>query len=432
MTTLAESTIAKCSERSIRRPCSGCGRTDLWWGHANEGTGHGYCRKHSIKVDFVLIEADGTRHACKSERPIIDQPGPDETHTEPTSEPTPWRDMTPVPTSPVPSNGSGPVDVNSVADAFTRLLANAVSPEQVAAVVDSKMGAFRDDMLETVGSVISDAKQALLVPVKVEVTRNDMTVKTIDSAHRALPDVIKATTALRPFGMSVLLVGPMGTGKSTLASQVAEALDLEFRMMAVGPQTSKSDVMGYMTADGTYVPSLFRLAYEHGGVWLFDELDAAHPGVMTIINAALSNGHAAFPDGMVKRHPDCLILAAANTYGRGPDRMYVGRQALDAATLNRFVTIEMAVDEPLETSLAYATGVESMVADRVLRYVRALRKSAQDQKVAVGFSPRNSVAACALLKAGFSTAMVLDSAIRQGISDQDWSKVSRDVTPLTI
>jgi cobaltochelatase CobS len=219
----------------------------------------------------------------------------------------------------------------------------------------------------------------------------------------------------------------MGTGKSTIAAQAAEALDLAFYFMPVGPQTSKSDILGYMTADGTYVPSLFRKAYEDGAVFLFDELDAAHPGVLTTINAALSNGHMAFPDGMVARHADTLILAAANTYGRGPDRQYVGRQAIDAATLDRFTVIEIDVDKTLEDALCYASGLDSVKVEKVLAYVRALRANAERQKMAVGFSPRASVGMCKLLHAGWNAKDAIESRVRRGLSDQDWSKVTTNV-----
>jgi len=384
------------------------------------------------------MESDGKRHACKSDD--RHQPEPDETsvseircsecgeleangHYSFCS-----RSQTPKPVSPTPSKP----DVNNVAASLVELLASSVKPEDIAAMVDARldnrldMATFKSDMVDTVSSIISEAKRELMKPTELRVTRTDETVVTIEKAHNMLPKLIKAVSA----GLQVLMVGPMGTGKSTLAANVAEALGRDFAMMSVGPQTSEAKILGYITADGNYVPSLFRKIYEHGGIWLFDELDAAHPGVMTIINAALSNGHAAFPDGMVTRHPDTVIIAAANTYGRGPDRMYVGRQALDAATLDRFAVMEIGVDEPLEASLAYATGLDISAADRVIRYVRALRKSAENQKMALGFSPRATVAACTLLAQGFSTDEAIAMSIRKGISDQDWSKVSSSVNPL--
>ena len=51
---------------------------------------------------------------------------------------------------------------------------------------------------------------------------------------------------------------------------------------------------------------------------------------------------------MVKRHPKFICIGAGNTYGTGPDRVYVGRQELDGASLDRFDFLEWAYDETLE------------------------------------------------------------------------------------
>ena len=75
-------------------------------------------------------------------------------------------------------------------------------------------------------------------------------------------------------GLNVLLVGPAGTGKTTAARKAAEALGLGFSCLSVGPQTSKSDLLGFVDAGGTYRESLFVQAYRDGGVFLLDEIDA--------------------------------------------------------------------------------------------------------------------------------------------------------------
>jgi hypothetical protein len=46
------------------------------------------------------------------------------------------------------------------------------------------------------------------------------------------------------------------------------------------------------------------------------------------------------------------VCAAANTYGTGADALYVGRNQLDAATLDRFYVVEMDYDRKLEAKLA--------------------------------------------------------------------------------
>jgi cobaltochelatase CobS len=418
--------VVKCGERTIRKPCRHCGRTEnLWWGHDTSRSGTKWCNKCGQSRNFVLIEPDGSIHDCQGN-------GGNNDH-EPGAENVPA-----VVTPSAPVNGAassfGGVNVASnaadVAEELSKAigatlgkLTASIDEPAVRRLIAEQHEQFRADMIETVGAVVSEKFAKSSMPTIVHVKRDGREAKELKGTHRRMPQVISALAE----GEHVMLVGPMGTGKSTIAAQAAEALDLAFYFMPVGPQTSKSDILGYMTADGTYVPSLFRKAYEDGAVFLFDELDAAHPGVLTTINAALSNGHMAFPDGMVARHADTLILAAANTYGRGPDRQYVGRQAIDAATLDRFTVIEIDVDKTLEDALCYASGLDSVKVEKVLAYVRALRANAERQKMAVGFSPRASVGMCKLLHAGWNAKDAIESRVRRGLSDQDWSKVTTNV-----
>ena len=139
-------------------------------------------------------------------------------------------------------------------------------------------------------------------------------------------------------------------------------------------------ITGYMDATGDYVRTAFRNAFEHGGVFLFDEVDNGNANALGVVNSALANGSMAFPDGMVKRHPDFLCVASANTYGRGADRQYVGRQALDAAFMDRFEVIHVDYDEALEEALCLATGLDSQRVKAVLGYVRCLRATALRQQ----------------------------------------------------
>ena len=183
---------------------------------------------------------------------------------------------------------------------------------------------------------------------KLEVTAGEKFNVVAGLRHKTLGTLIKVSA----LGLPVLLVGMAGTGKTHAAEQVAEALGLKHYTMSVGAQTSKSDIIGFMNANGGYVKTHFRTAFEEGGVFLMDEMDAGNANVLIQVNAALSNGSCAFPDAMVKKHKDFVFLASANTYGTGMNRQYVGRNQLDAATLDRFTIIEWDIDDKLEQQLA--------------------------------------------------------------------------------
>ena len=219
----------------------------------------------------------------------------------------------------------------------------------------------------------------------------------------------------------ILVTGPAGTGKSHAAEQAANAMCLSFHSQSVGAQTSKSDLLGFMHAGGEYIRTSFRDAYEHGGVFLMDEIDAGNPNVLIVINSALSNDFCSFPDGMVRRHPDFRFIATANTYGRGADRNYVGRNQLDAATLDRFITIDWEIDESLETQLisSYTHG------SRWFKVVKGLRKVVEDHSYRLIISPRATLKGASMLELGISFDQVVKMCITSAANPTE-AEVLRD------
>ena len=99
------------------------------------------------------------------------------------------------------------------------------------------------------------------------------------------------------------------------------------------------------------MPTIFRQAYEHGGIFSFEEIDAGNPNVLTVINNAMSQDTYAFPDKIVNKHPKFILAASGNTYGTGATLKYIGRNPLDAATLDRFVMVYTDYDKDLENRL---------------------------------------------------------------------------------
>ncbi|RZQ59721.1 AAA family ATPase [Amycolatopsis suaedae] len=255
---------------------------------------------------------------------------------------------------------------------------------------------------------------ANFVPPTVTVTLPAGTAVTVaGEAHQVLPDVLLALSAR----CHVLLVGPAGTGKSMMAKQIADTLGIPFQALSLGPTTPMSKVFGYFDAHGNYHDTPFRRAFEHGGVMLLDELDNGHPGLLAELNQALALGTCAFADRMVTAHEDFRLIATANTYGTGGDRQYVGRQALDAATLDRFLVIDVPIDERLELRLAvlHAPDKEKQVRQLVKR-VRELRALAADKQLPVAFSPRTCIDGAKLLAAGATMQQVLAWRVTRGLS----------------
>lgn len=165
--------------------------------------------------------------------------------------------------------------------------------------------------------------------------------------HKCLEPLIEILQNER----QAFLVGPAGSGKTTLASQSAEALNVGFAHISCTAGMSEAHLLGRMIADGNYIGSEFVKLYEEGGVFLFDEVDAADPNTLLIINSALANGYLSLPNRKdapkAIRHKDFFAVCAANTYGNGSNQ-YAGRSILDAAFLDRFCMGKLDVDYDTE------------------------------------------------------------------------------------
>jgi len=147
-------------------------------------------------------------------------------------------------------------------------------------------------------------------------------------------------------------------------------------------------------------------------------MDAGNANVLTAINQALANEYCAFPDGMVEKHKDFIIIASANTYGTGANREYVGRNQLDAATLNRFVVIDWDYDED----------IEGKICDNKdwLRFVRHCRGKAVEHKIRTVISPRDSIHGARDLKQGIPPKKVAKMVIYKGLNELEVSKLKEN------
>lgn len=402
--------LTKTSSRTVRSGCKHCGSMSLYWA------------KDSETQKFVLVEADShtrgsakgcsipyaTVHKCRSEyaptpgEPVDILPDDEFKPDVPdVSDPAPVS----VPSTPNQPNGSG--DVESALGTLMEAL---------------KGQSVNED---AVRSIVADELAKTDRPTRTVVIK-DETIREVEGlTHRILADVI----ALASTGKPVLMVGPAGTGKSTIARQVADAFGFtqdQYGEISCDPQMSSSALFGYMDANGNYVRTVFRDRWEHGGMFHFDEFDNSHPSILAKINAALalSAGQTlAFPDGMIVRHTEFRAIASANTFGNGPDRIYVGRQQLDKATLDRFLVIEVDYDEALEQNACHATGVDPEKMHRILGLVRSLRKDAAKHKLPVIFGQRSSVYACVLAANDVRAELVMSAAIRRDVSDNDWNRL---------
>ena len=188
----------------------------------------------------------------------------------------------------------------------------------------------------------------------------------------------------------VLLVGPTGCGKTTVAKGVADALNAYFASASCTEGMSENQLTGWLLPVGdsgkfVYVSAQFVKCYEDGGVFLLDEVDASDPNVLVVLHTAIANDFMFIPQRvdspMVKKHKDFILIAAANTYGNGADMQFVGRNQLDEATLDRFRcgTVTMDYDPEVEKRL---------INPDVLKWGRDMRKKLQRANMKKSLSTR--------------------------------------------
>ncbi len=180
-------------------------------------------------------------------------------------------------------------------------------------------------------------------------------------------------------GIPCLLTGEKGSGKTTVATQIADGLRVPFFSVSMTRQTTLSHLLGFMSVNGTYVPSQLRGVAEDGGLFLLDEIDAGDANVLLCLNT-IENGFISFPDGIVKLHKDFRLMATANP--QDEHEHYVGRSKLDAATLDRFDIIDLEHDPLLE---------QSLVDTDVFQHIDALRSVLKAQNSSRTISMRDAI-----------------------------------------
>jgi cobaltochelatase CobS len=241
----------------------------------------------------------------------------------------------------------------------------------------------------------------------VEIKQHGKEISSAENVHYLFKTVIQCIAAKTP----VALVGPAGSFKTSTVQKAAEVLQTPFYSKSVSVQTGTHEFFGYMDATGNYIPTLFREAYENGGVFLLDEFDAGNPNVLAALNQATANGHCPFPDKMVEKHEDFVIFMAGNTYGTGATMEYVGRNKIDAATLDRFVFMQFPYDEKLEMAIAKDSDW--------CKRVQAYRHKAEEKKVKCIISPRATFYGERLLAAGIDWRQVEEMIIFKGLNQQE-------------
>ncbi len=195
------------------------------------------------------------------------------------------------------------------------------------------------------------------------------------------------------FPLPVLLEGPVGSGKTTIFLELAKELGLRYFANVLSDQTSASEFKGYKNVmNGEYVSNEFRDAFEFGGLYVLEEINAATSNMPIIFNT-IENGFFTFADKVVYAHKDFRLGATMNSITNAKD--FGGRRPLDKSVKNRFhimmiegdltsrfdvrsLQIKEAIDDHLDSQ-----GVTDKVTPRDISRYKQLMENGMSETIAI-------------------------------------------------
>jgi len=318
-----------------------------------------------------------------------------------------------------------------VAEVDEELLRKIVHEEVVGSDAKSEVESAIQNAVTKVSTLLKkEAEQALAEASKTYRKLNIVQpkAKTGVRMKHTMPEEFEDILQRASLGYNLMLVGPSGCGKTFISEQVAVAMKRRFASISCSAGMSESMLIGWLLPTGAsgrfeYVQSSFVDMYENGGVFLLDEVDAADPNTMVYINQAIANDHFFIPQRYKKpkvtKHKDFVLIAAGNTYGNGADMMFVGRNQLDAATLDRFRSGVIHMD--------YSPKVEqTLVHPDVLKWGLSIRSAIRSHKLRRVMSTRFLIDATKALEAGVWELEKVREVYFADWSDNERSKVDHD------
>ena len=196
----------------------------------------------------------------------------------------------------------------------TRMAKDAVTPEQIAAVVSRWTGIPVDKMLEGERAKLLKMEEAL----RQRVIGQDEAVVAVSNAVRRARAGLQDPN--RPMG-SFLFLGPTGVGKTELSKAMAAFLfddDTAMVRIDMSEFMEKYAVSRLIGAPPGYV------GYDEGGVLteavrrrpyqvvLFDEVEKAHPDVFNVLLQVLDDGRLTDGQGRTVDFRNTLIILTSN------------------------------------------------------------------------------------------------------------------------
>jgi len=167
--------------------------------------------------------------------------------------------------------------------------------------------------------------------------------------HEHLRDVIYFLRD--PNGDALYLTGPTGSGKTSLACQVASRINWPVHQVTCHGRLELNDLIGqFMLVNGsmTFVHGPLAQAVRDGHLLILNEIDLMDPSELAGLNDIIEGQPLVIPQNggeIIKPHPKFRLIATGNSAGQGDQSgLYQGVMQQNLAFLDRFRL--MVVDYP--------------------------------------------------------------------------------------
>ncbi|MFQ5940305.1 MAG: AAA family ATPase [Nitrososphaerales archaeon] len=204
----------------------------------------------------------------------------------------------------------------------------------------------------------------------------------------------------------VLIIGPKGTGKTTLVRRFADINTTHLYSINLSLRTRESHLVGTKTLDSGsigFIEGVLVRSMREGGLLYLDELNAAEPDVLLRLDEALDDRRQIVlkeAEGqVVHAHKGWFVIATINPL------THAGTKELPQQLLSRF-PVRIKLDYPpddieLEIIKTHVSinGTEDLV-KRAVRLANSLREAATVEEVYYSPSIRETIAFAKLIRDG--------------------------------
>jgi nitric oxide reductase NorQ protein len=210
-------------------------------------------------------------------------------------------------------------------------------------------------------------------------------------------------------GLFVLIIGPKGTGKTTLVRRFASQMKKDLDSVNFSLRTRESHLVGSRTLDKgeiNFVEGVLVKSMRNGTLLYLDELNAAEADVLLRLDEALDDRRQLVlkeAEGqIVKAAEDWFVIATINPLS------HVGTKELPPQLLSRF-PVRMRLEYPpvdveLDIVRRHVTIDESKVKDikHAIQLAKNLREAAAVEELYYSPSIRETIAFAKMLNTGLS------------------------------